>query len=144
VLPSVMVVYFLVVPFGGGNIAGTFPDLLKDLALLAIGLVAYGALFAWVGARFSRPLLTGLLFVFGWEQIALIIPGYLKHLTVIYYVQSLVPHAMPAENILGTLQALMADRPSLFTCLFGLAVITGLFLWRAIRIVERREYVLEQ
>lgn len=143
VLPSVMLVYFLVVPFGGGSIAASFPDLVKDLVLLAIGLIAYGAVFAWVGARFNRPLLTGLIFVFGWEQIALIL-GYLKRFTVIYYVQSLVPHAMPSESILGVLQALVADTPSLFTSLGSLAVITGLFLWGAIRIVERREYVLEQ
>src|SRR3712207_7320916 len=48
---SVMIVYFLIVPYGGGSIAASFPDLVKDLALLALGLIAYGALFAWVGAR---------------------------------------------------------------------------------------------
>jgi ABC-type transport system involved in multi-copper enzyme maturation permease subunit len=143
VLPSVMLVYFLVVPFGGGSIAASFPDLVKDLVLLAIGLIAYGAVFAWVGARFNRPLLTGLIFVFGWEQIALVL-GYLKRFTVIYYVQALVPHAMPSDSILGVLQSLVTDTPSLFTSLVSLAVITGLFLWWAIRIVEQREYVLEQ
>ena len=34
VLPSVMVLYFLVVPTGGGSLAAAFPALLKDLALL--------------------------------------------------------------------------------------------------------------
>ena len=32
VLPSVMLVYFLVVPIGGGSIAATFPNLLRRLA----------------------------------------------------------------------------------------------------------------
>jgi ABC-type transport system involved in multi-copper enzyme maturation permease subunit len=143
VLPSVMLVYFLVVPFGGGSIATSFPDLVKDLVLLAVGLIAYGAVFAWVGARFNRPLLTGLFFIFGWEQIALVL-GYLKRFTVIYYVQALVPHAMPSDSILGILQALVTDTPSLATSILSLAAISGLFLWAAIRIVERREYVLEQ
>ena len=31
VLPSVMLVYFLVVPVGGASIAATFPNLLRDL-----------------------------------------------------------------------------------------------------------------
>ena len=55
VLPSVMFVYFLVVPIGGGGIAGTFPNLVRDLGLLAVGLAAYGALFAAVGAWVKRP-----------------------------------------------------------------------------------------
>lgn len=144
VLPSVMIVYFLIVPYGGGSIAASFPDLVKDLALLALGLVAYGALFAWVGARFKRPLLTGLIFVFGWEQAAMVFPGYLKRFTIAYYLQALVPHTMPSDNLLGMLQAIVRETPSLLTCLVSLAVITALFLWLAIRLVARREYVLEQ
>src|SRR5919108_6136542 len=49
VLPSVMLVYLLVVPMRG-SLGGSFLDLLKDLALLALGLSIYGALFAFVGA----------------------------------------------------------------------------------------------
>jgi ABC-2 type transport system permease protein len=144
VLPSVMIVYFLIVPFGGGSIAASFPDLVKDLALLALGLIAYGALFAWVGARFKRPLLTGLIFVFGWEQAAMVFPGYLKRFTIAYYLQALVPHTMPSDNLLGILQAIVRETPSLLSCLVSLAVITALFLWLAMRLVGRREYVLEQ
>jgi len=144
VLPSVMIVYFLIVPYGGGSIAASFPDLVKDLALLALGLVAYGALFAWVGARFKRPLLTGLVFIFGWEQAALVFPGYLKRFTIAYYLQALVPHAMPSDNLLGLLQGMVRETPPLLSCLVWLAVITGTFLWLAIRLVGRREYVLEQ
>lgn len=144
VLPSVMVVYFLIVPYGGGSIAASFPDLVKDLGLLALGLIAYGAVFAWVGARFKRPLLTGLIFVFGWEQAAMVFPGYLKRFTVAYYLQALVPHTMPSDNLLGMLQAIVRETPPLLTCLVWLAVITGLFLWLAIRLVAKREYVLEQ
>jgi ABC-type transport system involved in multi-copper enzyme maturation permease subunit len=51
VLPSVVLVYFLVVPIGGGSIGESFPALLEDLGILIIGLIVYGAVFAWVGAR---------------------------------------------------------------------------------------------
>src|SRR5439155_4523150 len=51
VLPSVILVFFLVVPMGGSTIAGAFPLLLSDLVMLALGLIAYGAVFALVGAR---------------------------------------------------------------------------------------------
>ncbi len=143
VLPSVMLVYLLVAPVNG-SLGAAFVPLLKDLGLLAIGLGTYGAFFAFIGAKFKRPLLTGLIFVFGWEQMALAFPGYLKKFTIAYYVQALVPHAMPQEGVLSLIQGFFRDTPSLPMSLFWLAVIWFGFLWLAARTVERREYVLEQ
>lgn len=143
VLPSVMVVFFLIVP-RGGTLAGSFPALVKDLAILGAGLAVYGALFAFVGARFKRPLVTGLIFLFGWEPAALVFPGYLKKLTVAHYLQALVPHAMPADSALSLLQQVFRDAPSLATCLAALGTILVGFLFLAVQVVERREYVLEQ
>ena len=94
VLPSVVLVYFVIVPIGGSIIGAEFPSLLKDLGMFAIGLAAYGAIFALVGARLKRPLVVGLVFAFGWEPGVLLFPGYLKRLTIAYYLQALVPHAM--------------------------------------------------
>jgi ABC-type transport system involved in multi-copper enzyme maturation permease subunit len=143
VLPSVMLVYLLIAPING-SLGAAFIPLLKDLGLLAVGLGAYGALFAFIGAQFKRPLLTGLIFVFGWEQAALAFPGYLKKLTIAYYVQALVPHAMPQEGVISLIQGFFRDTPNLPMSLFWLAVIWFGFLWLATRAVERREYVLEQ
>jgi ABC-2 type transport system permease protein len=142
VLPSVMIVYFLLVRFD--EIPGTFPQLLTDLALLGIGLAVYGALFAFVGAFFKRPLVIGLIFVVGWEQTAMALPGYLKSFTVAYYLQSLVPHAMPGEGVVGILQGLFRDTPPIAVSLGWLAAYLVVFLYLAARTVERREYVLEQ
>ncbi len=143
VLPSVVLVYLLVVPLQG-SLGASFLDLLKDLALLAIGLAVYGALFAFIGAQFKRPLLVGLVFIFGWEQVALVFPGYLKRFTIAYYVQAMVPHAMPNDNALSLIQAIFHDTPSLPLSLFWLGVIWITFLALAARAVEQREYVLEQ
>src|SRR5262245_47941116 len=96
VLPSVMVVYFLLVPFA--EIPASFIRLLTDLGLLAIGIASYGAVFALVGAVVKRPLVVGLAFAFGWEQLALVLPGYLRRFTLAYYIQGLVPHAMPSDG----------------------------------------------
>ena len=109
VLPSVMLVYFLVVPVGGASIAATFPNLLRDLVLLAVGLAVYGALFAAVGAWIKRPVLIGLFFAFGWENFALALPGYLKRFTIAFYTQGLVPHTMPQENLLSMLQSFFRE-----------------------------------
>jgi ABC-type transport system involved in multi-copper enzyme maturation permease subunit len=142
VLPSVMIVYFMLVPFGA--IAATFGALVKDLGILALGLAVYGGVFALIGAVLKRPLVIGLVFALGWEQVALFMPGYLKRFTIAYYVQALVPHAMPSDDTSALLQAIFRDVPSAGTALFWLffALVTSLVL--ATRAVERREYVLEQ
>jgi len=144
VLPSVVLLYLLVVPLGRGSLASAFPALLKDLGLLGLGLAAYGALFAFIGARFKHPLVAGLLFAFGWEQLALVLPGYLRRLTVAYYLQALVPHSMPQGGIGTVLQSLFRESPPAWVSLLWLAGCTVVFLALAARTVERREYVLEQ
>jgi ABC-2 type transport system permease protein len=143
VLPSVVIVYLLIAPLGS-PLGASFIPLLKDLALLAMGLAVYGAVFAFVGAQFNRPLLIGLIFVFAWEQAAMAFPGYLKKFTVAYYLQGLVPHAMPQDSALSLVQSIFQSFPSLGTSLFWLGVMWVGFLALAARAVERREYVLEQ
>ena len=147
VLPSVMVVYFLLVPVGGGSLGAAFPALVKDLGLLGLGLAVYGAVFALVGAWFKRPLLSGLIFVFGWEPVIVALPGYMKKFTVAHYLQALVPHAMPQDSGTSVIQSILqvfGPPPSVWSSLVWLAVIwvTGLAL--ATRVVERREYALDQ
>ncbi|OLC81057.1 MAG: hypothetical protein AUJ01_01800 [Acidobacteria bacterium 13_1_40CM_3_65_5] len=144
VLPSVMLVFFLVVSTGGGSVAAAFPSLLRDFAMLAIGLAAYGAVFALVGTRIKRPLIVGLVFAFGWEPAVLLFPGYLKRLTVAYYMQALVTHEMPQDSAVSLLMQVFREVPSVATSLLALAVITGVTLWLAGRAVEHKEYVLEQ
>ena len=65
VLPSVMLVFFLIVPTGGGSIGAAFPGLAADLGMLVVGLASYGAVFALVGTRLKRPLVVGLVFAHG-------------------------------------------------------------------------------
>jgi len=109
-----------------------------------LGLSVYGAVFAFVGAKFKRPLLVGLIFIFGWEQAALAFPGYMKKFTVAYYLQGLVPHAMPSDSTLSLIQGIFRESPTLAGSLFCLAAILVSFVALAAWIVERREYVLEQ
>ena len=144
VLPSSVLVFLLIVPMGGGSLGAEFPALLKDLGMLAFGLAAYGAVFAWVGARLKRPLVAGLVFALGWEPAILLFPGYLKRFTVAYYLQALVPHSMPADASIGSLLQAFADVPGAAPSLAVLAALTVLALWAASRAVETREYVLEQ
>lgn len=147
ILPSVMVVYFAVVPLFGGRIGAGFPSLVADLALIGLGLAVYGAAFAYVGARLRRPLLSGLLFVFGWEPVVVLVPGYMKNLTVAYYLQGLVPHAAPQGEAMTLLRSALQTfepAPAAWVCLLALAAIWAVTLGAAVRTVGRREYVLER
>jgi ABC-2 type transport system permease protein len=142
VLPSLMIVFFLLVPLR--DIGPSFLTLLTDLGLLAFGLAVYGALFALVGTVNKRPLVMGLVFAFGFEQVAMLMPGYVRRFTIVYYLQGLVPHAIPSEGITSLLASVFSEVPSGATCVFWLAFILVGTLALAARAVERREYVLSQ
>jgi hypothetical protein len=111
---------------------------------MALGLASYGALFALVGTVLKRPLVVGLVFAFGWEQLAMLMPGYLRRFTLAYYLQGLVPHAMPPDGVASLIQAVFTESPTAITCLAGLIVASAVSLLLARRAIERREYVLEQ
>jgi ABC-type transport system involved in multi-copper enzyme maturation permease subunit len=142
VLPSLTIVFFLLVPWP--EIGSAFPTLVTDLGLLLLGLAAYGALFAFVGTVMKRPLVAGLVFVFGWEQVAMVMPGDLRQFTLVYYLQGLVPHAIPTEGIASLLATVFADSPSVISCVLALGGAFLVSLLLAMRAVERREYVLGQ
>ncbi len=131
VLPSVMLTYFLVVPFA--EVGATFRSLVLDLAILALGLAVYGAVFAFVGTWLKRPLVVGLVFAFGWEQVAMALPGYLRQFTVAHWLQALVP-ACPAERQRPQRAAgLLPAGPAGGHVGGWLVVILAVFLWLAMR-----------
>jgi ABC-type transport system involved in multi-copper enzyme maturation permease subunit len=144
VLPSIVIVYFLVVPLGGGHVGEAFPSLVADIGVVIVGLATYGALFAWIGARLRRPLVIGLLFALGWEPGVLLFPGYLRRATVAFYLQAMVPHAAPSESGVSLLLQAIQEVPSLTTAVVGLASILIVSLCLACWAVETREYVLDQ
>jgi ABC-type transport system involved in multi-copper enzyme maturation permease subunit len=145
ILPSIVLVYFIVVPLGGGSIGSAFPSLVADLGMLIAGLMAYGALFGLVGTRLRRPLVVGLIFIFGWEPGVLLFPGYLKQATIAYYLQALVPQAMPADDsVVGGILQVFNEFPSVWASLTTLAALTAAALFLAARAVQNREFVLDQ
>ena len=146
-LPSVVIVFFLVVPLGRGSAARpVVPDAADGFGDAGAGAGGLRRRYSRSSARVSSGRFwSGLLFALGWEPAVLLAPGYLKRLTVAYYLQALVMHDMPQRRP----PAARSCRPSArsrrsASSLIGLAVIVGVGLWLAGRTVERREYVLEQ
>jgi len=139
-LPAVVLMYFvLLTGSGGGGIGGGLGDLLRDLAVLALALLAYGALFTLLGVVLKRPLIPGLLFLYVWELVANL-PGYLPRFTLTAYLRSLVRHR-PAEE--GIAELFGQVLPALL-CLEVLALAVVASLAAAAWIFSSREYVMDQ
>ena len=92
----------------------------------------------------KRPLLFGLMFVFGWETLVMALPGTMKRLSVAYYLQGLVPHAMPNDSAVSLVLSIFRETPPLAESLLVMALIEAAFLYLAARAVSKKEYVLEQ
>ena len=113
VLPSVMLVYLLVVPMQGSLGGFVHRPGERPVAAGARDWRSTAHSSPSSGAKFKRPLLVGLIFIFGWEQAALAFPGYLKKFTVAYYLQGFVPHAMPNDSVLSLIQGIFRESPRL-------------------------------
>jgi ABC-type transport system involved in multi-copper enzyme maturation permease subunit len=120
---SMLILYFWLFPtesktyFLAGAGAG---QLLSYLGVTILACIGYGAVFLIVGLRFRNPIIPGLL-LYGWEWINFLLPPLLKKISVIHYLQSLVPVHMsegPFAVLVEPTPALIAV-PSLlvFTCI---------------------------
>jgi hypothetical protein len=74
----------------------------------------------------------------------LLFPGYLKRATIAYYLQGLVPHAVPQDSAVSVLLQAFQEMPPVALSLAALAGVTLIGVYLAARAAESREYVLEQ
>jgi ABC-2 type transport system permease protein len=139
-LPALVITFFLMVTARGTAGVGAYvPNLFRDMGVLGLTLLAYGALFTLMGVMLRRPMILGLLFLFVWELMANL-PGYMPRLTLTAYLRSLVSYRPPQEGfgeIFG--QVLPAA-----LCLEVLGIASALFLAGAAWIFSQREFVLDQ
>ena len=139
-LPPVVVSFFLLATANGmAGIGSKVPDLFRDLGVMALALLAYGALFTFVGVLLRRPVIPGLLFIFVWEWLSYL-PGWLPRFTLTAWLQSLIRHQPAQEDFFGMFRQILPAALSLEV----LTVATASFLALALWIFSRREYVMDQ
>jgi ABC-2 type transport system permease protein len=139
-LPPVLITFFLLTTAGGfSGIGQSIPDLFRDLGVVALTVLSYGALFTLLGVLLKRPMIPGLLFIFVWEWLAHL-PGYLPRLTLTAHLQSLITHRTPLE---GEMDLFGQVFPAV-QCLSTLGALTVMFFFAAAWIFSRREYVMDQ
>lgn len=133
---SMLILYFWLFPsessgffFGGTGAA----QLLAYLSVTILACIGYGAVFLLVGLFFRNPIIPGLL-LYGWEWINFLLPPLLKKLSVIHYLQSLVPVSMSE----GPFAVLVEPTPALIA-VPSLLLFTGAVLFLASWYIRRME-----
>ena len=136
-LPSLVLCFYVAVaPSGLQEVGARFPTLALDAGVAILGIAAYSGIFAFLGAALRRPVLAGLIFVFGWQAAATYIPGFVRKLTVAHYLQSLLPH----ETLQGALSGLWGDRPSALSAVSVLLAISLTTHALAVFAFSRKEF----
>lgn len=139
-LPAGVLAFFILLSARGfSGIPPAVGDLLRDLGVMALALVAYGAFFALLGVFLKRPVIPGLMFLYGWELMANL-PGYLPRFTLTAWLRSLIHHRPAQEGLAGLFQQVLPSGQAL-AVLIG---VSAVFLTAAAWIFSTREYVLEQ
>jgi ABC-2 type transport system permease protein len=139
-LPACVLAFFILMSARGfASVPPAVLDLLRDLGVIALALVAYGALFALLGVLLKRPVIPGLMFLYGWELLANL-PGYLPRFTLTAWLRSLIHHRPAQEGLAGLFQQVLPSGQALAV----LVLVSAAFVVGAAWIFSTREYVLEQ
>ena len=139
-LPATVITFFLLATARGfAGIGAAVPELFRDMGVMALSLLAYGAFFTLLGVLLRRPMIPGLLFLFVWEMIANL-PGYLPRFTLTAWLRSLLHHRPAEEGLSGLFQQVLPAGESLAVLVGASLVFLALSFW----IFNQREYVLDQ
>ena len=139
-LPAAVITFFILATASGWpGIGGRVGDLFRDVGVMALALLSYGALFTLFGVVLRRPVIPGLLFIFVWELLANL-PGYMPRVTLTAWLRSLVRHRPPQEGLSEVFGQILPAGLSLAVLAGATIAFLALSLW----IFSRREYVIEQ
>ena len=133
---SMFIYYFWLFPsesarfFFDGAGAG---QMLSYLGVTILACVGYGAVFLIVGLFFRNPIIPGLM-LYGWEWLNFLLPPLLKKISVIHYLQSLVPVSMSE----GPFAVLVEPTPA-WISVPSLLIFTAVVLFLASLHIRRME-----
>lgn len=116
----------------------------RDMAILPIGVLAYGSVSLLLATLMARPLILGLLYAFIWESWVPNLSGDFEKLSLMAYVRTLAPHAQPEQETTPLTELLSAAASQTITPTFAWRVllgVTGVALGLALFFFSTREYV---
>jgi ABC-type transport system involved in multi-copper enzyme maturation permease subunit len=115
------------------------------LAVATGGLFAYGALTMFLGTYFKKPIVIGVLFLYGWQYLANLVPGVVDFLTIQKYTDALLPKLAESRHNVEVQTALLTYNKEIFmvsatNAILTLAGVTVAFVALSVYTVRQREY----
>lgn len=104
-----------------------------------LGAVSYSAFSFFLGVLLRKPMLIGLFFVFPWEQFVQFMPGFIQKISIIYYVKSALPVALPEK---ASLLMMFKQTTSAGVSVLILLSLSVIFCWLAMILSRKREYIM--
>jgi len=120
--------------------------LLAHYAAVALAaLVGYGAVTVFLGATIKRPIVTGVVLLYGWQKLATTVPGVIDFFTIQKYTDALLPALAAQQDNVEVRSALLNFQKEVFLVSatragITLAVISLVFLVVTVWAVRWREY----
>jgi hypothetical protein len=115
------------------SVHGLF-ELGSYLMVTSLACIGYGAVFLAAGVFFRNPIVPAVL-ILGWESINAILPPVLKKISVIHYLESLCPVAIPQSSGI----AILADPASPWVAIPGILAVAAVLVYAASERVKRLE-----
>lgn len=103
------------------------------VGITCLACAGYGAIFLVVGLIFRNPIIPALV-IYGWEFINFLLPPVLKGLSVIFYLESLLPVKISEGRF-----AFVAEPSPAVVSIFGLLLLVCALLFVAARKIKRME-----
>jgi len=135
-----LVASYLIMSFQRLGEAATYGALLRYTGVLILGLMAYTAMFTFLGTFLKKSILIGLVFGFGWETAIQYFPGSTQRFSVVHYLKSLLPYFSKGKF---SLLMFRLEPTSPVLAVFVLLLITSGFLGLACLFFSLKEYMFE-
>ncbi len=147
-LPPIMITYVMLIndsrmPLDSSEVLYL---LAKQVWVQVLSIIVYGSIFNFFGTRFKHPIISGLLFAFGWEKIVLIVPGMVRKFSVVHYIISIFPSAMDIDKrlvMMGMPQMLEVNLSSSVFSIIILFAVAIIFLGLSIYTIHNKEFNFE-
>ena len=105
-------------------------------------LLGYYSLFAFLGSLMRRPIIAGMVFVFGWENLVRILPGVSRYLTLNFYLHPLLPSFNYSKH--PQIMAFRITDPTIAESIGAVVGMSLVFLIAAFLIFRYKEFVLTE
>ncbi len=114
-------------------------------AVMAMSLLAYGALAVFLGAVTRHPIVVGVMLIYGWQPVARLAKGLVDFLTISKYLEAMMPTLASARSQETTRNLLQEFQRHVFVvgatkAVISLVVIAAVFLALTVVTVRVRQY----